>query len=304
MKAKHLSGRMMATLTAMLLVCLLSGGVAAVDNAMAGDKPTITIGWTAWVENEAAKEVARQILEKELNYNVELKLSDMGVISEGLKSGSIDVFLELCLPYTHKDYWDRIGGEVVAAGMFYDQLVQGWAVPNYVPKGELNSILDMQKPDVKTKLDGKIIGIEAGSGLMRQSKTALDSYQLSDYELVTSSEPAMVASLDKAIKKKEWVVVTLWKPHFAWAQWDLRMLSDPDQVIGQFNSCHIVVHKDLMNRCPDAYGFFARFYWGIPLIGEMLYDMGIENMSAEEAAAKFIKEHPDRVRYWATGKMD
>jgi glycine betaine/proline transport system substrate-binding protein len=272
--------------------------------AFASEKKTINIGWVAWIENEAVKEVAKQILEKEFNYNVETKLADLGVLAEGLKNGSIDVFLELCRPATHKDYWERIRDEVIAAGMFYDQLVQGWVIPEYVPKSELDSIMDMKKPDVKRKLDGKVIGIEAGAGLMRQSKMALEHYGLSGYELVTSSEPAMLASLGKAIKKKEWVIVLLWKPHFAWAQWDLRLMKDPDQVLGKFDSCHIFTHKTFMSKFPDAYAFFARFYWGIPLIGEILYDIGVEKMTVEKAAEKFIKEHPERVRYWVTGKID
>jgi glycine betaine/proline transport system substrate-binding protein len=43
-----------------------------------------------------------------------------------------------------------------------------------------------------------------------------------DYDQVTSSGPAMVASLEKAIRDKEWIVVTGWKPHFKWAQHDLK----------------------------------------------------------------------------------
>jgi ABC-type proline/glycine betaine transport system substrate-binding protein len=43
---------------------------------------------------------------------------------------------------------------------------------------------------------------------------AIDVYDL-DYDQVTSSGPAMVASLEK--EDKEWIVVTGWKPHFKWA---------------------------------------------------------------------------------------
>jgi glycine betaine/proline transport system substrate-binding protein len=42
--------------------------------------------------------------------------------------------------------------------------------------------------------------------------------------------PAMVASLDKAIRDKEWIVVTGWKPHFKWSQNDLKYLKDPKGV--------------------------------------------------------------------------
>jgi glycine betaine/proline transport system substrate-binding protein len=34
----------------------------------------------------------------------------------------------------------------------------------------------------------------------------------------------MVASLDKTIRDKEWIVVTGWKPHFKWSQNDLKYL--------------------------------------------------------------------------------
>jgi glycine betaine/proline transport system substrate-binding protein len=47
----------------------------------------------------------------------------------------------------------------------------------------------------------------------RNTIKAIDVYDL-DYDQVTSSGPAMVASLEKAIRDKEWIVVTGWKPHF------------------------------------------------------------------------------------------
>jgi glycine betaine/proline transport system substrate-binding protein len=71
-------------------------------------------------------------------------------------------------------------------------------------------------------------GIGGGAGIHANTVKAIDLY--GDYEQITSSGPAMVASLDKAIRDKEWIVVTGWKPHFKWSQNDLKYLKDPKGV--------------------------------------------------------------------------
>jgi glycine betaine/proline transport system substrate-binding protein len=74
----------------------------------------------------------------------------------------------------------------------------------------------------KDKFRVKLLVLVA-AGLHRNTIKAIDVYDL-DYDQVTSSGPAMVASLEKAIRDKEWIVVTGWKPHFKWAQHDLKYL--------------------------------------------------------------------------------
>jgi glycine betaine/proline transport system substrate-binding protein len=51
----------------------------------------------------------------------------------------------------------------------------------------------------------------------------------------------MVASLDKAIRDKEWIVVT-WKPHFKWSQNDLKYLKDPKGVYPK-DACTIISRR-------------------------------------------------------------
>ncbi|KOG19477.1 glycine betaine ABC transporter substrate-binding protein, partial [Streptomyces viridochromogenes] len=59
---------------------------------------------------------------------------------------------------------------------------------------------------------GKIIGIEASAGMMGTlNKSVLKAYGLEgEYKVVSSSTSSMLAELDRSIKKREPVVVTLW----------------------------------------------------------------------------------------------
>ncbi len=58
----------------------------------------------------------------------------------------------------------------------------------------------------------RIVGIEAGAGLMINTRKALKVYGMHDMSLLTSSTAAMQAQLQRAIERKDWIVVTAWKP--------------------------------------------------------------------------------------------
>ena len=60
----------------------------------------------------------------------------------------------------------------------------------------------------KDMFGGKIIGIEPGSGLMRDAAAAVEAYG-SGMELVEGSTAAMTAALDSAMSRKEPIAVTV-----------------------------------------------------------------------------------------------
>jgi ABC-type proline/glycine betaine transport system substrate-binding protein len=77
----------------------------------------------------------------------------------------------------------------------------------------------------KDRFNGEIIGIGGGAGLHRNTIKAM-MYTIWTMT-VTVVDPAMVASLEKAIRDKEWIV-TGWKPHFKY-QHDLKYLKKRSQ---------------------------------------------------------------------------
>ena len=87
-------------------------------------------------------------------------------------------------------------GKFEILGQVFDSARIGLVVPAYVP---INSIEEL--PEFTERFNGEIVGIDAGTGTMKCTETAIPTYGL-DYKLMISSGPAMTALLDKAIKRK------------------------------------------------------------------------------------------------------
>lgn len=237
----------------------------------------ISILYPNWAEGIAFTYLAQAALENH-GYKVELTNLEPGLIyGELSKTNSKgDVFLDAWLPNTHKDYWADYGEKLVKLGEAFSGGTTGLVVPSYVT---INSIEELNAN--KDKFDGEIIGIGSGAGIHANTIKAIEAYNL-DFEQITSSGPAMVASLEKAIKKDEWIVVTGWKPHFMWANFDLKYLDDPKGVYPK-DVCAIVSRRGFEEDQPEA----ARFFKNFNLTEDQLYKlMGTIKTDGEEAGAR------------------
>ena len=71
----------------------------------------------------------------------------------------------------------------------------------------------------------------------------IPTYGLTDLNLVEGSSPAMLATLDSAIKQNQPVVVTLWQPHWAFSRYNLKVLEDPQGAWGAPDEMQIIATK-------------------------------------------------------------
>ena len=282
---------------ALLLIVVVS------TNAWAQDAKPLRIGWTAWSDAEAVTKLAARILETRLHQPVKLVLLDIGIQYQGLANGDIDAMLMAWLPKTHKPYMDKVRDEVVDLGPLYTRARLGWVVPDYIPADQLSSIADLGNSQVGRKLGYQIYGIDPGAGLMQVSETALKQYRLRRYHLVSSSGAAMTAALSRAVKRKKWIVVTGWSPHWMFARWNLRYLDDPQQVLGGREHVDALVRKGFYEDFPVAVSeFLSRMFIPLPELESLMAAAG--DTSYDVAVQQYIEQHPDRVNYWVTGNLD
>jgi glycine betaine/proline transport system substrate-binding protein len=283
-------------LPAALLAVALSAAAGLPAEAQSAKAGVIRIGWTAWSDAEAVTNIAREVLEKRLGYKVELVMTDIGLQYAGVARGNLDVMLMAWLPTTQKAYWDKVSGDVVDLAVLYDHAKLGWAVPNYVPESEVSSISDLAKPSVRERLHGMIQGIDPGAGLMRASERALADYALTGYRLQSASDAGMIVSLDRALKRNEWIVVTTWSPHWMFARYPVRYLADPKRSFGGDEAIHALARKGFEADFPKATAFLKRFKLTIPELEALM--LRAKDSSYHDEAVAWIQAHPQRVEQW------
>ena len=266
-----------------------------------GKARTIRIGWTAWADAEVMSLLAQNLLENRLGMNVQRVMTDIGIQYQSVANGDLDIMLMAWLPVTHHQYWVKVRDKVVNLGVLYTGRL-GWVVPDYVPKDRLDSIADLRNPEVAKRIGNRIQGIDPGSGLMQASEKAMRAYGLDNLQLVAASGAAMTAVLDRAIRHHQWVVVTAWRPHWIFAQYHLRFLKDPKGILGGEERIHAIARQGFQSDFPaQVTNFFSRLYLPEEDLAHML--LKAQKSSPEEAVRSYIRSHPERVRYWVTGKI-
>jgi len=203
----------MKGLTALAACCTLSLFSTSLLADDASCK-TVRIGAVGWTDVVATTAVASELLQG-LGYETKQTQASQQIIFAGIQKGQIDAFLGYWKPIMDdniKPFLDA-GAVKVAAEPSLNDAVAVLAVPSYTADKGLKTLADIAK--FKDELDGKIYGIEAGSGANTAIQKMIDSNQfgLGGFKLVESSEAGMLAAVGRAARNEKPVVFFGWKPH-------------------------------------------------------------------------------------------
>ncbi len=269
--------------------------VLAMSTAQAMDK-VVSIGYVdGWADSVATTNVAAEVIKQKLGYDVKLQAVAAGIMWQGVATGKLDAMLSAWLPVTHGEYWKKNKEQVVDYGPNFKDAKIGLIVPEYV---KATSIADLKTDD---SFKQKIVGIDAGSGVMIKTEQAIKDYDLTGYKLQASSGAGMTAELGRAYPKQQSIAVTGWVPHWMFAKWKLKFLDDPKGVYGAAETVNNIGSKELDKKAPEVAAFLKKFQWqSKDEIGEVM--LAIQDGAKPEQAAKdWVAKHPDRVKEW-TGK--
>lgn len=276
---------------ALAAVMLLAVCATAKDTR---ENKTLKIVYVEWDCATASSNLAKAVLEDRLGYKVELLPVTVPILWTSMATGDSDATVTAWLPNTHKDMLEKYKDKLEILGRITGGARLGLVVPDYVP---LKSVEELKAN--ADKFQNRIVGIDAGAVYMGLTEKLLKDYGIDNMELIDGSDAIMTSSLAEAIRRKQWIVVTGWSPHWMFGRWNLHYLDDPKAILGTEEGIYSVARKDLKKDHPDAHAFLSRFsYTGADQLQQLMAKNQEKGADPLKNARQFMKDHPEQVEAW------
>lgn len=297
MRKKQILSSIALSAAAALTLAGCAGGASSDDTASDADsgeqRTDLTIAvFNGWDEGVAASYLWKAVLEDK-GYTVDLEYADPAPVYLGLTEDDYDVTLDTWLPITHSDYMEEYGDKLTDLGSWNDEASLTIAVNEDAPIDSLEELAD--NADL---FGNEIVGIESGAGLTRvTADEVIPGYGLEGMDFTISSTPAMLAELKAATDADENVLVTLWRPHWAYDAFPIKDLEDPLGALGDAEGIHSVGSNNFESNFPEVAEWIKNF----KMSSDLLYSL--ENVMFNEydgddfepIVAEWITENQDFV---------
>ncbi|MGM0857642.1 MAG: ABC transporter substrate-binding protein [Pseudomonadota bacterium] len=281
----------------------LASGIALASAALfasaaQADDQTLDFGVPAWPGITVKTAIAEQLLNP-LGYETSTQEIGLQVVYQGIESGDVDAFLGAWLP-AQRDMFNprKESGVLVDVANNVDGAQMTLAVPEYLYEDGLQSFADLD--DYRDQLDGDIHGFGAGSAASEILNKAIDNdtWGLGDWQLVDTSEVAMLSAARDAISREEPIVWVGWTPHWMNLELPMRYLDDTEDLFGENNGESEVLtllRADYADANPNVVTFFEQFTFTAEEQSWMIQQFGQEERELDDVAEQWINDNAERV---------
>lgn len=270
---------------------VLAGALALglASPVLAQDK-VIKMGTMSWEDLTPITGITKKVLEDK-GYTVEVtQFSEWGIAFAALAKGDVQIMASQT-DYIAQDYWSRNKNRLEKMSPASHGLFDGIAVPSYVDIDSLDQLNDQAD-----QFGGRIVGIEPGAGLMRETGDAIDAYGLK-LQLVEGSTAAMTAALKAAVERKEPIAVTLWEPSWMVQKFDVKFLKDPKNAFPPPQSYYWIGQKGFSEANPEAREAIASVFVPKEDITAINAEVN-DGKTMDQAIADWIAAHADLIGRW------
>ncbi len=256
-----------------------------------------------WTDITATNAVASVLLEG-LDYEPDIKTLSVPIGYESMKNKEIDVFLGNWMPAQNafiEDLKKVNAVEIVNRNL--DGAKFTLAVPSYLAEAGIKDFSDLQKHG--DAFEHLIYGIEAGAPANANIQKMIEAndFGLGDWQLLESSEQAMLSQVDRAAAKKGFIVFLAWAPHPMNNRFEITYLSGGDAYFGpNYGGAEVytLARTGWTKMCPNAAALFKKLSFDIGVENTLMGKI-LEGEDPKDAAAAWLNEHPQSLENWLAG---
>lgn len=281
--------------------------------ATAHARQTVHLGYSQWNTDIVSTNLIKAIIETRLGRKCEIHLAEEEVVWGKIATGEFDGMVCAWLPVSQNIFYQANKDNIEDLGPNLLGVRNGLVIPEYVATleayadnnpqrklGPIKTIGDLAPH--KDKFKGLIFVTRPNAGPSLSTLRAIKAYELEGFTVVYGTEDSMVQELSESIKRRDWIVVAGWVPHWMFQVWKLRMLDDPKKVFGTIESVHTIVRNDLKRDMPDVYKFLDQFSWNLDDIGTLLTWLDLDHgRDPYDKALRWMSENPKRIESWLVG---
>ncbi|MEM9320765.1 MAG: choline ABC transporter substrate-binding protein [Pseudomonadota bacterium] len=284
------------------VLAIAAAGAAHADGHAACQEVVFSdVGWTDITATTAATTMVLQAL----GYDTDIRVLSVPVTYTALAEGDVDIFLGNWMPTMEADIAPfREAGTV-------DTLRANLEGAKYTlatnAAGAALGIADFADIAAQADaLEGQIFGIEPGNDGNRLIMDMIegDAFGLSEFEVVESSEPGMLAQVGRASDRDEPIVFLAWEPHPMNANFDLTYLTGGDDFFGPDLGGATVftnTRAGLSDECTNLGVFLANLEFSLAMENEIMGAILDDGEDPEDAAMAWLSANPEVAMAWLDG---
>lgn len=286
---------------------ILTGAALLSANAMAADPASckvVRMGVVSWTDVIATSGMA-DVLLNGLGYDSKQTSAVQQIIFAGIRDKRLDIFLGYWKPAMDNNIAPFLAAKQVKV---FDKpslsdAQATLAVPQYVADAGLKTFADIAR--FKDKLGGKIYGIEPGSGANTTIKTMIETnhFGLKDFKLIESGEAGMLAAVQRAVNRKEFVVFVGWTPHPMNINMKMAYLTGSEDVFGAnegMATVSTVTAPDYAERCPNVTRLLENLTYTAAQESQLMVPI-MDRKTPQDVARQWLRDNPEDLQRWLAG---
>ena len=290
-----------------LFACLALSATLVSSTVYAGDpascaKPRFSdVGWT---DITATTQIASQIL-KSLGYKPDISVLSVAITFKSLENGDIDVFLGNWMPLQEPTQAPLVkSGKIEVAATNLKDARIGFATSKAAYDAGLKTYSDIAR--FKDQLDGKLYGIEPGSGANATISKMIseNTFGLGGFKLIESSEQAMLAETAHRIKEGKPVVFFGWQPHPMNVNLPMAYLEKGNDIFGPNDGGATVLtltRPGYAKECPNVARLLSNLAFDSAMENRLMSDILDQGMQPDAAVRAWMKKNPAVLEKWLDG---